>query len=149
MKKSYKKAFTLLEIVFVLVIIGIMAGVGSSSFRSNYLLDDASYISLKIKEAQFDGIGVEHLNFGGGVNNSIGDKGCIELEKSALENAGYTLHVDDFDEGIICFDSKGRPHEDDFDGDLLLSKKTITLNHNSKEKIITIEPITGYTYISQ
>ena len=114
-----KQAFTLLELIFVIVIMGIMAGIASSAFKTNYLLDDTNFISLKIKNAQFLGIGYEHS----GLTN--GDKtGCIEIKKSSLEeNAtneneiNYKIHSvlsGDLNDMKICFDSKGRPHENNF-----------------------------------
>ena len=149
-----KKAFTLIELIFVIVIIGIMAGIASSSFKTNYLLDDTNFIVLKIKNAQFLGLGYEHLKFGGG---TISDRtGCIDIEKSALEeNAteknemNYKLHITlDPADTTICFDSKGRPHYDNFDGELLTSQKTISLTYNGEENNITIEPITGFVIVN-
>lgn len=150
-----KKAFTLIELIFVIVIIGIMAGVASTSFKTNYLLDDTNFIVAKIKEAQFLGIGYEHLDFGG---NSLGvdfNSGCIDINNTVLEESAtnanevdYKLHVDDFDYGIICFDSKGRPHNNDFDGTLLTTQKKFTFKYADKEREIIIEPITGYIIIN-
>ena len=145
-----KKAFTFIELIFVIVIMGIMASVASSSFRSNYLLNDTNFIALKIKNAQFLGIGYEHLDFGGGVSSS--DRtGCIKINKSKLEEneLNYKLHVTlSPSDTTICFDSKGRPHEDSFDGTLLTSQKIITLSYNEKENNISIEPITGYVIVN-
>ena len=150
-----KKAFTFIELIFVIVIMGIMASVASSSFRSNYLLNDTNFIALKIKNAQFLGIGYEHLDFGGGVSSS--DRtGCIKINKSKLEeNAtnknelNYKLHVTlSPSDTTICFDSKGRPHDKDFNGTLLTSQKIITLSYNKKENNISIEPITGYVIVN-
>jgi len=151
-----KKAFTLIELIFVIVIIGIMAGIASSSFKTNYLLDDSNFISLKIKNAQFLGIGYEHLNFDGGVISNGDRTGCIHIKKSALEeNAtnknemNYKLHVTlDPSDTTICFDSKGRPHDGNFSGTLLTSAKTINLKYAGKENNLTIEPITGYIIIT-
>ncbi|MEO1954224.1 MAG: type II secretion system protein [Campylobacterales bacterium] len=150
-----KKAFTLIELIFVIVLIGIMAGVASSSFKTNYLLNDTNFIALKIKEAQSLGIGYEHLDFGGGVSSS--DKtGCIRIYKDTLEEnatnkheVNYKLHVTlDPEDTTICFDSKGRPHYDSFDGELLSSQKTISLDYNEEENNITIQPITGYIIVN-
>ncbi len=153
-----KQAFTLLELIFVIVIMGIMAGVASSAFKTNYLLDDTNFISLKIKNAQFLGIGHEHLNFNGTSSGFDDKSGCIDIKKSSLEeNAtnkneiNYKIHSvlsGDLNDMKICFDSKGRPHEDDFNGSLLTASKTLTLNYSKKERNITIEPITGYVILN-
>ncbi len=154
--KTNKKAFTLLELVFVIVIIGIMAGIGSSAFRANYLLDDTNFITAKIKEAQFKGIGYEHNGFGVEDNTPDFTNGCIRIEQNSLEeNAtssgelNYKLHVSlTPSDTTICFDSKGRPHQNDFtQATLLNNQTTITLNYATQHKTITIEPITGYLLI--
>ncbi len=146
-----KKAFTLLELIFVIAIIGILAGVASTSFKSDYLSGDLNYIVLKIRQAQYRGIGFEHRVFG--TNNAPADyiNGCIRLEKAALEESAtegdiaYKLHVDDFDDGTLCFDAKGRPHNGDFTGGTLLSeKKVISLSYNGETKQIIILPVTGF-----
>jgi prepilin-type N-terminal cleavage/methylation domain-containing protein len=155
-----KKAFTLIELIFVIIIIGTLTSVGLSSFKTNYLLNDTNFIALKIKNAQFSGMGYSHLDFGGTLssetNNSIG---CIRIEKSSLEESAtnknevnYKLHVTlDPDDTTICFDSKGRPHngnfENNFNANLLTSQKEITLEYNGKERNITIQPITGYVIV--
>ena len=59
-----KNAYTLVELIFVIVIIGVLAGVASTSFKSDYLRADMNYIAAKIKEAQYKGIGFEHKVFG-------------------------------------------------------------------------------------
>jgi len=153
-----KKAFTLIELIFVIVIMGIMAGIASTSFKPTYLIDDSNFIIAKIKEAQFLGIGYEHLNFDG-TSSVFDDKsGCIEIKKSSLEeNAtnkneiNYKIHSllsGNLNNTKICFDSKGRPHKDDFDGDLLTEQKILTLRYSDKERNITIEPITGYVIVN-
>lgn len=155
-----KKAFTLIELVFVIVIIGIITGVGLNSFKTNYLLNDTNFIALKIKNAQFSGIGYSHLDFAGTLssetNNSVG---CIKIEKFSLEESAtnknevnYKLHVTlNPTDTTICFDSKGRPHDgnftDDFNANLLSSQKIITLEYRGKERNITIQPITGYVIV--
>jgi len=153
-----KKAFTLIELVFVIVIIGIITGVGLNSFKTNYLLNDTNFIALKIKNAQFSGIGYSHLDFGGGVS-STDRTGCIEINKTSLEEnatnphkVNYKLHVTlNPTDTTICFDSKGRPHDgnftDDFNANLLSSQKIITLEYRGKERNITIQPITGYVIV--
>ncbi|MEA2099028.1 MAG: type II secretion system protein [Campylobacterota bacterium] len=149
------RAFTLIELIFVIVIIGILTSIGVTSFKPKYLNDDLNFIQSKIKEAQFLGIGFEHLNFDGSVIDNYDASGCIRIEKSALEESmttnkvNYQLHVDiNPADTTICFDSKGRPREDDFNGTLLTTQKTFQISYKNEEKNITIEPITGYVIIN-
>ena len=154
------KAFTLIELIFVIVIIGIMTGIGITSFKPRYLMDDINFIQNKIKEVQFLGIGYEHNNFGSEEVNPDFNNGCIKIDKNSLnEDANntnqisYHLHVDitvaDGGSDIICFDSKGRPHIDNFKKSTMLkNKKIFQFRYQNKEKNITIEPITGYIILS-
>lgn len=151
MKEQQKSGFTLVELIFIIVIIGILAGVAGSSFKANYLINDAQFIAAKIRQAQYKGIGYEHNGFG--MENTVPDyeKGCIELTKAALQSyasdgeAAYSLHIDDPDAGTLCFDAKGRPHAGDFTSATLLSaKKVISLTYNGETKSISILPQSGF-----
>ncbi len=150
-----RKAYTLLELIFIIVIIGILAGVASTTYKADYLKSDIKYIALKIKKAQYRGIGYEHKVFG--TDNAPVDyiNGCIRLEKTALQDkategkAQYKLHVDAFDAGTICFDAKGRPHDNDFSPATLRSvKKVIDLSYNGNTQSITISAISGFVTTS-
>ncbi len=149
-----KKAFTLLELIFVIVIIGILAGVASTSFRSDYLSADADFVLAKIKQAQYRGIGYEHKVFGSSDAPVDYEHGCIRLEKSALQESAsegditYRLRVDAFDAGTLCFDSRGRPHDDDFRILTLRSeKKVIDLSYNGENKQIVVQAQSGFAII--
>jgi len=149
-----KYAYTLVELIFVIVIIGILTGVASSSFKSDYLSSDIDFITAKIRQAQYKGIGYEHKVFGTDTASVDYNNGCIRLEKTALEDkavdsqATYKLHVDAFDEGTICFDAKGRPHDDDFSLSTLRSDtKIITLSYNGETKNISLLSLSGFAVI--
>ena len=155
-----RKAFTFIELIFVIVIIGIMTSLGLSAFKTNYLLNDVEFIASKIKEAQFLGTGYEHNGFGSQNSTPDYNAGCIKVEKTSLEEnatnkkeVNYKLHVEievvDGGSDILCFDSKGRPHMDDFTtSSLITTQKQFKFSYNGKIKYITIEPITGYAIIS-
>jgi len=149
-----RNAYTLVELIFVIVIIGILTGVASSSFKTDYLSADADFIAAKIRQAQYKGIGYEHKVFGTDTAPVDYNNGCIRLEKSALEDkavdskVAYKLHVDSFDEGTICFDAKGRVHDDDFTlGSLRSDTKVITLSYNGETKTISLLALSGFAII--
>jgi prepilin-type N-terminal cleavage/methylation domain-containing protein len=152
-----KRAFTLLELVFVIVIIGIMAGVASSAFKPHYLIDDTNFVSAKIKEAQFLGVGYDHLDFGGTSSGYDATTGCIEINKGSLQESASNTHEINYkihttfsgslDGKKICFDSLGRPHKDDFDGELLSNVETLTLSYDGEDRNISLQPITGYLLV--
>jgi len=151
-----KKAYSLIELIFVIVIIGVLAGVASSSFKSDYLSTDANYIVAKIKEAQYRGVGYEHRTFGGGVDGS--NVGCITLTKAALESKAvnakiaYKLHVDllgDLSNKTVCFDAKGEAHDDGlFNSSPIGVQKVLGLRYNGEDINITILHKTGFTVTS-
>ncbi len=152
-----KKAFSLLELIFVIVIIGIMAGLGSGSIKTNHLLNDSHYIIGKIREAQYEGIGFEHQNFDGSFIANT--KGCVTLTPAFLDgNASkaqvkYSLHVSidhsALNTDTLCFDTKGRPHDGNFaQNTLFTEQKVLILTYNTKSVSISIEPITGYAIIN-
>ncbi len=149
------KAFTLLELIFVIVIMGVMIGIGTSTFKPKHLINDVNFIQSKIKEVQFRGIGYEHNSFGSEASTPDYKNGCIKIkdvnlsERADSKNSlSYTLRIDSFDYGTLCFDSKGRPHRDNFTKDTLLGEGiTLNFTYNTKLKDIIIEPITGYVII--
>jgi len=155
-----KKAFTLLELLFVLVIIGIMVGVGSSAFKPTYLIDDTNFILLKIKEAQHEAIGFDRRDFGGGLIAGHEDIGCVTFIKTSLEeNAttpneiNYKLRVElsgTLKDKTICFDTKGAPHKVNDDAlEIQETQETLTLTYSGKSRTITIEPKTGYAKLKE
>ena len=154
-----KKAFTLLELIFVIVVIGIMVGVGSSAFKPTYLIDDTNFILLKIKEAQYEAIGFERRTFGGGLMAGHEDSGCVTFTKASLEeNAitaneiNYKLRVElsgELNGKKICFDSKGAPRVGAFNGTALETQETLTLTYSGESKNIVIEPRTGYVLLKE
>ncbi len=149
---SFHLAFTIVELVFVLVLIGILSAVGSSMFKANHLRDDVNFISLKITQAQYQGIGYDHYK-----QESDTTIGCIDLNKEKLEenttNGKSNYHIfstlsGDLNNKKLCFDRLGRPHDGNFTNDsLFLVQKMLILDHDGQEINITVYPKTGYVII--
>jgi len=132
-----RKAFTLIELIFVIVIIGIITGVGVNSFKTHYLINDVNFIVGKIRATQYQGIGYSKVQFGTTteLNSSIG---CITLDKDSLNDTNYKIHstlVGNLKGETLCFDEKGSPS---------LSEDNLSIEYKNKTVTLKIQPITGY-----
>lgn len=150
-----KKAFTLIELIFVIVIIGIIAGVGFSMISPQYNLRDGEFLLLKIKQAKF-----KAMNYEGQKNST-----CIALTRESLNNnekndtknqSPYKFHsIVNSSVNNLCFDSQGRPHNgNSYNGEnvrldtLMHDILDINLVNNGKSCVIRVYPLTGYGIIS-
>ncbi|WP_457595935.1 type IV pilin protein [Hydrogenimonas sp.] len=118
-----RAAFTLIEILFVLMILGILAGVAASYYRPSVTLSDARFINLRLAQTRYRAIGFDHRRFDGGF---VAGPGCIELTREGLEGdtsraGAYRLSpktavtvVSGLEGNTLCFDAKGRPHDGDY-----------------------------------
>lgn len=150
-----KKAFTLIELIFIIVIIGIIAGVGFSMVSPQYNLRDGEFLLLKIKQAKFKAMNYEGQK----------DSTCITLTRTSLNNNENSnpknQHPYKFRSNVtsavnnLCFDSLGRPHDGaSYVGEnvrldtLMHDILDINLVNNGKSCVIRVYPLTGYGIIS-
>ncbi len=152
-----RRGFTLIELIFVILLIGILGGIGMSFYRPDRGLADARFIASKIMESRYEAIGYERLNFDSSVLS--GSVGCITLDRSGLDDppsqaGGYRLgkrtqiSVTGLSGNTICFDEKGYPHDGDFTtGSLLHQKVDINVSTPKKSYIISVMPFSGYAKI--
>ncbi|WP_457748858.1 type II secretion system protein [Sulfurimonas sp.] len=147
-----KKAYTLIELIFVIVIIGILAGVGFYYFKPHYLQNDRDFVELKLNTVRYEGLNYDKRNPSSNMDYSIG---CITkndlLTSEGTIDKHYKTHSTislSPNENILCFDTLGRVH-DGTDGNkttqdsLLTQDILITLHYNNKEKNITIDHFSG------
>ena len=161
-----KKAFSLIELIFVMVIIGILAATGVYYFKPNILQRDVDYVLGKIKEARFRGIGYNKFKFNG---SYISDPvGCIELTKYALNNDNtkdetqkYKINdlteISAYHDGLqvqtLCFDYLGRPHNGSQDenetnlSSLLHTSLEINVTYNGDSRTILVLPMSGFATV--
>jgi len=146
-----RSAFSMVELIFIIVIMGILAEIGLNFMPDNRLLNDTNFLTLKIKEKQKQAIADD-------VNGflkpwSIEDnRTCIKLDVDVLEKEDLnskkphrfssTINVDG--NNTICFDNFGRPYQGE---QLLLDKKKIKVTYKDASKIISVMPISGYVII--
>lgn len=103
-----KHAFSLIELIFVIVLIGVLTGIGFYLSRPDPTRADAQYTLLKLKEARYRALGYEGLL----------PEHCVTLTAAALSSNDVprhtirsTLTLTPATATTVCFDSLGRPHE--------------------------------------
>jgi len=98
---STTSAFTILEIIFVILIITILAAIGKNFLPDFTLLNDTNYLAMKIREKQHNAIGYDHFRFGdtGWENRDYSKEynlTCIDLNitKQREENSDKKSNLD-------------------------------------------------------
>jgi prepilin-type N-terminal cleavage/methylation domain-containing protein len=170
-----KKAFTVIELILVIIVIAILAGSAISLFPDRKLTDNANYLSLQIKNRQANAIDYDHYRFGDTLwkkrdNSKEYDLTCIDLNISGQRVAlgKSTLDITEEQKNIpkhffldksiviqttglndqnqtLCFDSNGRPYT--MEQKLLKSIIDIKMSLKNKTKDILIYPVSGYVII--
>ena len=149
------RGFTLIELIFVIVIGGILAFVALNSIPDNTLISDADILQAKILEKRSNALGYK-----ADMENSEDIKFvCIDLNKTSLNNeekhskVSYIFKSDisvNLDSDRICFDSLGRPFKDKVDYNLsyLIHKNVIiSVKYKLKELNLTLYPMTGFVKV--
>ena len=151
-----RNAFSMVELIFIIVLMGILAKVASSFMPDNRLLNDTHYVSMKIKEAQKNALGYDSFQFGGAkiweINRSDFNLTCIDCNKTFLESLDHNFSLSAQSVSCsnqFCFDSLGRPYHDvNTSGQLLLSPIDIILTYNNdKNTTVSVLPMSGYVII--
>jgi prepilin-type N-terminal cleavage/methylation domain-containing protein len=143
------RAFTLLEMVFVLVIIGILSFIGVEYIPNNRPISDSEVLKKLILTKKTNAIGYKTYK----ENNYT----CIELnmtkinEEENLSKVKYrfksTLTIKGLNGNIICFDDLGRPYDGAVEinlSNMIKNFVIISLSYKNKEKNFTMYPISGY-----
>ncbi len=146
-----KYGFTLIELIFVVVLMGVLTGIGFYMSQPDATKQDAQYTLLKLKEARYRAIGYDTGD------SNCSDGGWITLTKTALSNTSDnndSMHREiksDINTTIItlCFDSLGRPHDGNLTtlNTILQTDLNITFNDGDKNTTIRLFPQTGYAII--
>ena len=149
------KSFTLIELIFVIIIVGILSVLGIESIPDNTLNNNTHFVYNKILEKKANAIGFNADMSKSDENRTV----CITFTKDWIKNDENYSKVKfnlsnrisiSADINTICFDSLGRPYDgavkNDF-SNMLHTKKQITLTYNNNSKNIIIYPMTGYVEI--
>jgi len=135
-----RNAYTLIELLFVIVIIGILSGVGMYSFQPAYLQNDANMIVLKVEQKRYEAIHYDKL-LGEEGSTTVGCVDFAELinpESSIDKNYKFHATVTP-DSGTVCFDILGRLDTN--------SDENITLTYQNKTITLRILKNSGYVDI--
>jgi len=146
------KSFTLIELIFVIVIVGVLSIGAVNAIPDNTLQNNTNYIYNKILEKKANSLGFEANMQNEDENSSV----CITFDKDWLKNDEKHSKVKfnlskrvsiSSTNSTVCFDYMGRPYDGSVDLDkfsnLLHDKVNVTIRYNNKPKIITIYPMTG------
>jgi len=147
-------AFSMVELIFVIILVGVLASIGSNLLPNNRLLNDTNYITMKIKEKQKNAIGRSNYNFSDELWSSSSNFTCVDLDKSGFESEDLsaqkphklsaTVSVDG--NVTLCFDEYGRPYQSQ---KLLVQQKDINVSYNGVSNIISVMPMSGYVILNK
>ena len=147
------KAITLIELIFVLIIIGILTSVGFYSAKPNYLLQDGIMVQKRLLQARYEGIMYNKQNFDNFISSKIG---CVALDELNRSEDGYRFHSSlEINDSLnpLCFDSFARPHKSGDSNktslDTLVTQKSwlLSIRYNNKELKFFVLPESGYVII--
>jgi len=159
-----KYGFTLIELIFVIVLMGVLTGIGFSMAQPDATKQDAQYTLLKLKEARYRAIGYQSpndfgveggcviLNDGNLSNNEVPKH---EIKSDSIDKSNITTYQNNIphqlNDDTLCFDSLGRPHDGNNTNlsSLLQTPLDINFSDNStKYTTIRLFPQTGYAIIT-
>lgn len=145
-----KHAFSMIELIFIIIVLGILATAMKMNMPDNRLLLDVNFITQKIKEKQIYALSYDNFNYAD--NNFTDDKTCIlinknfinGLEKNVSKSNSYQIRSEitiNSDNEKICFDNLGRPYNKlNYFVEMPIE---LNITYKDRTKIINIMPFSG------
>ena len=144
------KAFSLIELIFVIVIIGILTFSALEFIPDNTLISDKEMLKLKIMQKKSNALGYKRIGFDDYICITFDKDYLNDEDKGSSEKVHYTFKSDINVEGLsgnrICFDNFGRVYDNEVDvalENLIDNAIIIRLTYKNEEKNITIYPLVG------
>ena len=146
------KSFTLIELIFVIVIAGILSIGATKILPDNTLSNNSKFVYNKILEKKANA-----LSFMADMKNADENRTvCITFDEDWLRNdENYSKVKFDLSHRVtisseiptICFDYLGRPYKSGINllnfGNILHKNVDVTIKYQESYKKITIYPISG------
>jgi prepilin-type N-terminal cleavage/methylation domain-containing protein len=152
-----KYAFTMIEIIFVIIIISLIAIGAKNAIPDNTLINNSNYIKTKILDKRANALAYEVNLTASDIEDSYlvcmkFDRDWLATDESSSKvKFNFSKKVSITSDNNVCFDYLGRTHKDYINLDdfntLLHNIVEINISYNNKYKTIWIYPMTGYTEI--
>ncbi len=156
-------AYSLLELIFIIVIIGILTGIAFYGFRPDYLRNDVAKVVMELENTRYQGVGYDKTGLSTG-----GSIGCIDLNDLDKNTTGlggtkdYKFHSKVEVEvpsslEVACFDTFGRVFDGKKDNNLtdltgngyLKVDVKISLQYGGKTRYIIIDHLSGFIRVKR
>jgi len=134
------RGFSMVELIFVIILIGILAYVGSGFLPDNRLLEYTDRAIINLKKTQNRALGYDADGFGSPWSDS--NITCINLDKKHLVDINSSLVGVSSNINRVCFDTHGRPYSPS--EHKLLGDFNITIHYDSDTEIISVYSYSGY-----
>jgi len=151
-----KKGFTLIELIFVIVIMGILSGAAVMSLPDNRLMSDINFVTSQIKKKQMNALIYDVYDFNDASwRDNFYEKSCIDTaniksdEKNSKSARKYQLKST-LTSAKICFDALGRPYHDNYKlNNLIQTPILLDIEYKKTKRKIKIMPYSGSIMIER
>lgn len=144
-----RKAFSMIELIFIIVILGVLATAMKMNMPDNRLLTDTNFITQQIKAKQIYALSYDNFNYT--TQAFIDDKTCVYINKDALnldeKNSTKSNPYQISSKTIItpndlniCFDNFGRPYNVN---NFINMSILFNIAYKDRNKTINIMPFSG------
>lgn len=153
MKAIKHSGFTITELIFIIIILGILAGGAVMNMPDNRLLGDINFVTANIKQKQMQALTYDLYDFNNpSWRNSFDERTCIDtaLIQADAKNPRKHHLKSSLSAAKICFDSLGRPYHDNYQlNNLLKMPILLHITYKNHTKKITIMPYSGSIMIGK
>lgn len=150
-----KKTFTLIEMIFVIIIVSVITIGAKNALPDNTLINGTNYLKTIILDKRANAMAYE-TNLSDANDTFLV---CVKFDKDWLEEnelkSKVKVHIPKritiTSDNNVCFDYMGRPHKNSINlsdfSTLAHDDIDVNVTYNNKKKTIRIYPMTGFTEI--